>query len=1466
MKKYILIVTVLFLCLLVHFAYADSISLDNTSDGASVCGSGPLTYSYTTAGNNRLLVVDFFGNNTGLSSDVTGVTYAGVAMTLIGTVQDSSSGRWIYMYGLVNPAVGANNVVASFNSSNFCAHSQAVSYDGVNQSNFLDASTTNTAGSGTTFTTNLTTVASGTWATLVATNDYNGAIAAGAGSTLRQSDGPYLLGIFDTNGPLSIGSHSMSVTDGSSSNWASIMASFAPAPAATTSTPPQSLVATSGNAQVGLSWSAPSSNGGASLTQYLIYDRLTGGPTFSLYSTTSPSTTSTTVTSLSNSQSYDFEVVAQNSVGTSSPSNIASSTPMATVPGAPQSLTATASNTQASLSWSAPASNGGSGLTQYLVYDRTTGSPSFGLYATTSPSQTTSTVTSLTNNTSYDFEVLAQNGIGTSSPSNIATATPYTYNTATSTTSGGNWSATSTWTGGVVPGDNSFVTIQGPVVIDQNIGTVIGGGVKNITLTGSAANLSVNTSSPRVIRFGSYGANAEGSGGSSAPGYDANMFGFIVYQGTLSLVGTQADPVTLEAANGTSPIYIAKLYGPPYSTGSLYLKYADVYNLGSSLVESDCSGGFLVACFPGIYWDQNNATASTTIDIENSRFTSPYQVLSMSENPGPITFVNNYITGRSGSSTLSLFANGTGSETVTDNTEVSPAANGLFYYATYMPHNAVFLRNALSGSTSYFIGGFQMNENNLSSGSSSTIGNNLLYNYPNALSALTYSAFGDSDQNTLASVSVTTSTPYENIVDSNISEGAYKAINGAGVTVTNNFLTGSISLGQGQLFLNGSNNAGATAIKNNIVMYFPADPSTYGGQTLVLQYQGANNTLYDHNTFINAATSTGVGATGDAGISIGDKLSNPENSSTTIRSNLIFNTSYGIVDNDDGTNYTADFAGAGVHHNDVYQFGYGAYAMSTSSVNFFDGTHNHPSSVYGDVTLSPQFSDPSRISILNYDSSVLGGPGTAADVFTKLGYRSGWGGRNTLGANPINDMRTWLFAGFVPTNPSLASTAADGGTDGAVPFTADVTPPAVNLTVPASGAALSGSAVTITASSTDGGGVAGVTFYLDGSTKINSEVTVASSTNIYTTSWNSTSTADGLHTLIAVARDLSNNYATSSAVSFNLENSAPIISAISSGSPGQTSAVITWTTNNPASSQVAYGSTSGYGATTSLDSTLVTSHSVSLSGLSAGAPYHFQVLSVDSLSHQASSTDQTLTTQSVSSGGGGGGGGGGGDCCAYSSPSPSPSPSPSQAQTPTTPALPAGGSLPFEPTPAIRLVNDNGTYYLIQNLQKLGITSPGILKSYGLDFQDAQTPTPADLALVSGPLLLPDNGSLVKSQQDQTVYLVSNGKRFAFTSANVFLLLGFKFSSVLTVTNPELQELPLAASISNSSAAHLRGVDINNKGTIYFIGGEGDLHPYTSLAVYNSWHLSNDFSGVVLANSADLQLPIGSAVVARQLQ
>jgi len=91
----------------------------------------------------------------------------------------------------------------------------------------------------------------------------------------------------------------------------------------------------------------------------------------------------------------------------------------------------------------------------------------------------------------------------------------------------------------------------------------------------------------------------------------------------------------------------------------------------------------------------------------------------------------------------------------------------------------------------------------------------------------------------------------------------------------------------------------------------------------------------------------------------------------------------------------------------------------------------------------------------------------------------------------------------------------------------------------------------------------------------------------------------------------------------------PVISAVAVGTVTDNTAAITWATDKPTTSQVddrLQGET--LWASTTLDLTLLTAHSVALSGLQAGVSYEFRVRSSDACDHAAISPIQSFTTQS----------------------------------------------------------------------------------------------------------------------------------------------------------------------------------------------------------------------------------------------
>lgn len=88
----------------------------------------------------------------------------------------------------------------------------------------------------------------------------------------------------------------------------------------------------------------------------------------------------------------------------------------------------------------------------------------------------------------------------------------------------------------------------------------------------------------------------------------------------------------------------------------------------------------------------------------------------------------------------------------------------------------------------------------------------------------------------------------------------------------------------------------------------------------------------------------------------------------------------------------------------------------------------------------------------------------------------------------------------------------------------------------------------------------------------------------------------------------------------------PVISEVKVNNISFSSATITWATNESATSQVEYGTTISYGFSTSLNSSLITNHSVNLANLNKKTLYHFRVISKDAAGNESKSIDNVFTT------------------------------------------------------------------------------------------------------------------------------------------------------------------------------------------------------------------------------------------------
>ena len=114
-------------------------------------------------------------------------------------------------------------------------------------------------------------------------------------------------------------------------------------------------------------------------------------------------------------------------------------------------------------------------------------------------------------------------------------------------------------------------------------------------------------------------------------------------------------------------------------------------------------------------------------------------------------------------------------------------------------------------------------------------------------------------------------------------------------------------------------------------------------------------------------------------------------------------------------------------------------------------------------------------------------------------------------------------------------------------FRSNMVFPQVTLTSPLSGESIFGSQVYLSATATDDGAVAGVQFKLDGVTSIGNEVTYAP----YVTTLD-TSGLSGSHTIVAVARDNSGNYTTSTAATVTVSETGMILITTGVGFGGAT--------------------------------------------------------------------------------------------------------------------------------------------------------------------------------------------------------------------------------------------------------------------------------------------------------------------------
>ncbi len=209
------------------------------------------------------------------------------------------------------------------------------------------------------------------------------------------------------------------------------------APPATTAAPsvpgaPSGLTAAAAAGSVALSWNNPSDS---TITRYEVRVRpaaVTGWWCWTRLSYMGPNSVALTVSRLSGSTAYRFQLRAANARGAGAASEVAATTlaaasPPASVPAAPSGLTGAAGNRSIALSWNNPSD---SSIVEYQFRERPAGESAWRcwrrIWNSTSAS-TGHTMGWITNGVNYQVQVRALNAAGTGPASQTAatpTATP----------------------------------------------------------------------------------------------------------------------------------------------------------------------------------------------------------------------------------------------------------------------------------------------------------------------------------------------------------------------------------------------------------------------------------------------------------------------------------------------------------------------------------------------------------------------------------------------------------------------------------------------------------------------------------------------------------------------------------------------------------------------------------------------------------------------------------------------------------------------------------------------------------------------------------------------------------------------------------------------------------------------------------------------------------------------------------
>lgn len=190
---------------------------------------------------------------------------------------------------------------------------------------------------------------------------------------------------------------------------------------------PTGLTAVPGDGTIDLQWTAPVWLGGSSITGYRVETSTDGGNTWTVaIANTGSAATTAQLTGLANGRKVLARVSAINVTGRGAASNTAAATPV-TVPGAPSAVAADPDDAAATVTWTAPADDGGTPVTGYRIEISVDGGVTWTVAVDdTGSTATAAVVTGLANGTATTFRVSARNAVGVGAAAASTETTPRT--------------------------------------------------------------------------------------------------------------------------------------------------------------------------------------------------------------------------------------------------------------------------------------------------------------------------------------------------------------------------------------------------------------------------------------------------------------------------------------------------------------------------------------------------------------------------------------------------------------------------------------------------------------------------------------------------------------------------------------------------------------------------------------------------------------------------------------------------------------------------------------------------------------------------------------------------------------------------------------------------------------------------------------------------------------------------------